>query len=159
MTRTLIPMTPEGLKKLQEELKFLKAVERPKIVQEIEAARGHGDLSENAEYDAAKEKQGLLSRRIAEVEDRLARAHVIDPSSLNHDRVVFGATVRLSDIDSGEEVRYQIVGVHESDVRQGKISVDSPIAKSLIGKELNDVVKVVTPRGTREFEILDIKYQ
>src|SRR3989338_2951498 len=101
MTRSPIPMTPEGLKKLQEELKHLKAVERPKIVAEIEEARGNGDLYENAEYDAAKEKQAQLSRRIAEVEDRISRAHVIDPSSLNHDRIVFGATVRLSDVDSG----------------------------------------------------------
>lgn len=152
-------MTPEGHKKLYAELKHLKAVERPKNVAEIEAARGHGDLSENAEYEAAKERQGLITRRIAEIEDRLSRAHVIDPSKLNHEKVVFGATVKLSDVDSGEEVVYQIVGTHESDVRQGRISVESPIAKSLIGKEINEVVRVVTPRGFREFEILEIKYQ
>jgi transcription elongation factor GreA len=154
-----IPMTPEGYKKLQEELKRLKAVERPKIVHEIEVARGHGDLSENAEYEAAKEKQALLTRRIAELEDKLSRAHIIDPSQLDHEKVVFGATVKLVDTDSGEELFYQIVGADESDVRRGKISVESPIAKSLIGKEINDVVKVTTPRGAREFAILEIKYQ
>lgn len=159
MSLTRIPMTPEGLKKLQDELKHLKAVERPKNIEDIEIARGHGDLSENAEYEAAKEKQSQISRRIAEVEDKISRAHVIDPSTLNHEKIVFGATVRLSDVDSGEEVQYQIVGGHESDVRQGKISVESPIAKSLIGKERDDVVKVMTPRGAREFAILEIKYQ
>ncbi len=159
MSLAKIPMTPEGYRKLQEELKRLKAVDRPQNVADIERARGHGEISENAEYDAAKERQGMISRRIAEVEDQLSRAQVIDPSSMNHEKIVFGATVRLGDTDSGEELFYQIVGVHESDVRQGKISVESPIAKSLIGKQIDDVVKVVTPRGSREFEILEIKYE
>lgn len=154
-----IPMTPQGHKKLQEELKHLKSVERPKIVNEIEVARGHGDLSENAEYDAAKEKQGLVMARIAELEDKLACAQIIDPATLTHDRIVFGASVRIVDVDSGEELAYQIVGAYESDVRQGKISIDSPIAKSLIGKEQSDVVRVVTPRGAREFEILEVVYR
>lgn len=159
MTITKIPMTPEGFRKLQEELKRIKSVERPRNMQDIEEARGHGDLSENAEYHAAKERQGHITRRLAELEDKLSRAQVIDPSKMDHDRVVFGASVRLKDVDSGEELQYRIVGADESDIPGGKISVESPIAKSLIGKELNDVVKVVTPRGAREFEILEIKYQ
>ena len=161
MSLIRIPMTPDGFKKLNEELKHLKSVERPKNIEDIETARGHGDIAENAEYEAAKEKQVHITRRIAEVEDKISRAHVIDPATLNlnHEKIVFGATVRLSDVDSGEEVQYQIVGGHESDVKQGKISVESPIAKSLIGKEMNDVVKVVTPRGAREFAILEVKYQ
>lgn len=154
-----LPMTPEGYQRLQDELKHLKSVERPKNIQDIEEARAHGDLKENAEYAAAKERQSHIAGRIVELEDRLARALVIDPATIDHHKIVFGATVRLSDVDSGETVTYQIVGGHESDVKQGKISIESPIAKSLIGKERNDVVKVVTPRGAREFEILDIKYQ
>lgn len=159
MTPSKIPMTPEGYKKLQEELKRIKSIDRPKNVLDIEVARAHGDISENAEYEAAKEKQVQITRRIAELEDKLSRAQIIDPSQLDHEKVVFGATVKLMDTDSGEELFYQIVGADESDVRQGKISVESPIAKSLIGKEINDVVKVVTPRGAREFAILEIKYQ
>lgn len=159
MSPQMIPMTPEGLKKLQEELKHLKSVERPRNVDDIEVARGHGDLSENAEYHAAKERQGHIALRLAQLEDKIARAQVIDPSTIDHHKVVFGATVRLSDADLGEEVSYQIVGADESDVKKGRISVESPIAKSLIGKELNDVVKVVTPRGPREFEILEIVYR
>ena len=159
MTQNLIPMTPEGLKRLQEDLKYLKSVERPKNIADIETARAHGDLSENAEYAAAKERQSHIAGRLAEIEDKIARAQVIDPSKLSHQKIVFGATVKLADVDSGEEVRYQIVGGHESDVKNGKISIESPIAKSLIGKEIGDVAKVVTPRGAREFEILEIKYQ
>ena len=154
-----IPMTPEGLKKLQEELKHLKSVERPRNIQDIEEARAHGDLKENAEYAAAKERQSHIAGRLVEVEDRIARAQVIDPSTINQEKIVFGATIRLSDVDSGDVVIYQIVGAHESDVKIGKISIDSPIAKSLIGKEQSDVVKVVTPRGAREFEILEIDYK
>ena len=159
MSRQDMPMTPEGYRKLQEELKHLKSVERPKNIQDIETARAHGDLKENAEYAAAKERQSHIAGRLIELEDRIARAQVIDPSSINHEKIVFGATVFLADVDSGEKITYQIVGGHESDVKIGKISIDSPIAKSLIGKEQNDVVKVVTPRGAREFEILEIKYQ
>lgn len=158
-TKQHAPMTPEGYRKLQEELKRLKSVERPKNVQDIETARAHGDLRENAEYHAAKERQSHIAGRIAHLEDRIARAQVIDPASITHEKVVFGATVRLSDVDSGDEIVYRIVGEHESDVKNGKISIESPIAKSMIGKEANDVIKVVTPRGSREFEILEIKYQ
>lgn len=154
-----VPITPEGYRRLQEELKRIKAVDRPQVVAEIEEARSHGDLTENAEYDAAKEHQLQITRRIAELEDKLSRAQVIDPSKLDHQKVVFGASVRLSDADSGEEHRYQIVGADESDISRGRISVESPLGRSLIGKEPNDVVTVVTPRGTREFEILEIKYQ
>jgi transcription elongation factor GreA len=159
MSGNPVPMTPEGFKRLQDELKHLKSVERPKNVQDIEVARAHGDLRENAEYHAAKEKQSHLAGRIAYLEDRIARAQVIDPSSIVHEKVVFGATVRITDVDSGEEIVYRIVGEHESDVKNGRISIESPIAKSLIGKEANDVVKVTTPRGAREFEILEIRYE
>jgi transcription elongation factor GreA len=159
MTKPHAPMTPDGYRKLLEELKHLKAVERPKNVQDIEIARAHGDLRENAEYHAAKERQSHIAGRIAYLEDRITRAQVIDPSTMNHEKVVFGATVKISDVDSGDEIIYQIVGEHESDVKNGKISIESPIAKSLIGKESGDVVKVVTPRGAREFEILEIKYE
>lgn len=159
MRRDPLPITPDGHRRLHEELKRMKAVERPRNVAEIEEARGHGDLSENAEYDAAKERQALITRRIAELEDKLSRAQVIDPSKLDHEKIVFGATVKLKDVDSGEDLSYQIVGADESDVKNGKISIESPLAKSLIGKESNDVVKVTTPRGAREFEILEIRYQ
>src|SRR5512141_2807042 len=129
-----IPMTKGGLLRLKEELKRLKYVERPKIVKEIAEARSHGDLSENAEYHAAKEKQSHLEGRILQVEDWIARAEVIDIGKLKGDRVVFGATVTLSDSDSGDEVRYQVVGELEADLKQGKISVASPIARAMIGK-------------------------
>jgi len=152
-------MTPEGFKKLQDELKHLKSVERPKNVQDIEIARAHGDLRENAEYHAAKERQSHIAARMAFLEDRIARAQVIDPATITHEKVVFGATVRVTDVDSGDEVVYRIVGEHESDIKNGKISIESPIAKSFIGKEAGDVVKVVTPRGAREFEILIVKYE
>jgi len=154
-----IPMTPDGLKKLQVELKHIKSVERPRNIEDIEIARAHGDLSENAEYTAAKERQAYLSLRMGQLEDTIARAQVIDPGTLDHSRIVFGATVGMSDVDSGEEVTYQIVGGHESDIKKGRISIDSPIAKSLIGKEVGDVARVVTPKGVRELEILSISYR
>lgn len=159
MTHASIPMTPQGLQKLKDELKKLKTVDRPKNIQEIEEARAHGDLSENAEYEAAKERQGQIAGRIAEIEDKISRAQVIDPSTLNHSKVVFGATVRLLDTESEEEITYQIVGADESDVKAGKISIQSPIAKSLIGKEEGDVAKIITPKGTRELEVLEISFQ
>ncbi|MFO1519170.1 MAG: transcription elongation factor GreA [bacterium] len=158
MKKDSIPITPQGLQKLKDELKRLKSVERPKIVQEIEVARGHGDLSENAEYEAAKEKQGQIMSRIAEVEDKIARAQVIDPSSLNHSKIVFGATVKLLDVNSGDETTYQIVGEDESNVKEGRISVQSVIAKHLIGKEVSDIVTIVTPKGKRELEVLEISF-
>jgi transcription elongation factor GreA len=144
-------MTRSGLLRLKEELKRLKAVERPKIVKEIAEARAHGDLSENAEYHAAKEKQSHLEGRVAQVEDWIARAEVIEVSKQKGDRVVFGATVTLADSD-GEEVRYRIVGELEADLKQGRISVTSPIARALIGKVEGDVVRVRAPGGEREYE-------
>lgn len=152
------PMTRMGYEQLREELKRLKTKDRYEVAREIEVARGHGDLSENAEYDAAKEKQGHLEARIRDMEDRLARAEVIDPAGLNGDRVVFGATVLLEDLESGEEVRMQIVGPDEADVKQGKISVHAPLARALIGKEVDDEVVVKAPGGTRTYGILEIRF-
>lgn len=154
-----VPMTPEGLLKLKDELKRLKTVERPQNIKDIETARAHGDISENAEYSAAKERQSHLSGRISELEDVISRAQVIDPATLTHEKVVFGATVRLSDEESGEELTYQIVGIHESDVKAGKISVESPLAKSLIGKMEGDLVVLKTGKGAKEYEVLEIVYR
>jgi transcription elongation factor GreA len=153
---TKYPITPEGLKKLQEELKRLKSVERPKVIEAISEARGHGDISENAEYDAAKEQQAFLEKKIREIENNIANADVVDPASMSTDRVVFGLQVTVQDLDSGEEVSYQIVGVDEADLAQQRISVTSPVARALIGKTVGDVVQVQIPRGLRELEILDI---
>ncbi len=154
-----IPMTPHGLVKLKEELKHLLSVERPKIILAIEEARAHGDLSENAEYDAAKNRQGQINSRMMEIEDKIARAQVIDPATLVSDKIVFGAKVKLLDLDSEEEVNYQIVGAEESDVKEGRISILSPIAKSLIGKKQSEIVKITTPKGSREFEVLKILFE
>ena len=153
------PMTAEGLAKLEEELKQLKAAERPAIIRAIAEARAHGDLSENAEYHAAREKQSFIEGRIAELEAKLSNAQVIDPKSVNADgRVVFGATVDLEDQDSSEQVTYQIVGDDEADIKEGKISVSSPLARALIGKYAGDVVEFQAPGGTREYEVLDVRY-
>ena len=152
-----IPMTAEGRAKVQEELSRLKSVERSKIVKEIEAARGHGDLSENAEYHAAKERQGHVESRIRLLEDYLARAEVIDISRIDGSRVVFGVTVRLVDVNNDQELTYRIVGDLESDLQKGLISVNSPIAKALIGKEVGDQVTVQVPGGRRELEITEIQ--
>lgn len=154
-----IPITPEGLTKLKEELKRWKQVEKPKNIKDIEIARAHGDLSENAEYSAAKERQSHIAGRISELEDVISRAQVINPSTLNHEKIYFGATVTLADADSGEEFTYQIVGIHESDVKQGKISVESPMAKSLIGKEEGDSVVMKKAGGDVEYEILVVEYR
>ena len=151
-------MTPEGHATLQEELKRLKSVERPKIVREIEEARAHGDLSENAEYHAAKDRQGHIEGRIRLVDDKLARAQVIDGTGQGTDRVSFGVTVVLSDADSGDEVSYRIVGEDQADVNQGMISVTSPIARALMGKEIDASVRVQVPKGMRELEILEIRF-
>ncbi len=158
MADARMPITKAGLVRLKEELKRLKYVERPKIVKEIAEARSHGDLSENAEYHAAKEKQSHLAGRIIQVEDWIARAEVIDITRLRGDRVVFGATVTLADGDSGDEVRYRIVGELEADLKQGKISVTSPIARAMIGKQQGDSVKVRTPGGEREYEINAVEF-
>lgn len=152
-----IPMTRAGHQKLMDELKQLKTVERPAIVREIEEARAHGDLSENAEYKFAKEKQGHIEGRIQQVEDWLARAEVIDVSRLKGDKVVFGAKVSLLDLDTEKTVKYQIVGEVEADLKQGLISVNSPLARSLIGREEGDEVVVRTPGGERVYEILEVE--
>jgi transcription elongation factor GreA len=153
------PMTVVGVEKLKAELHRLKTVERPRIIQAIAEARSHGDLSENAEYHAAKEQQGFVEGRIAELDMKLATAQIIDPKTVNADgRVVFGATLRLMEENSGQEVTYQIVGDHEADIAKGMISISSPIARALIGKELGDVVEVQVPGGVRSYEILDIRY-
>ena len=152
-------MTVVGAEKLKTELHRLKTVERPRIIQAIAEARSHGDLSENAEYHAAKEQQGFVEGRIAELDMKLATAQIIDPKTVNADgRVVFGATLRLMEENSGQEVTYQIVGDHEADIAKGMISISSPIARALIGKELGDVVEVQVPGGVRSYEILDIRY-
>ncbi len=153
-----VPMTLEGYENLMAELKRLKTKDRYQIAKEIEIARDHGDLSENAEYDAAKDKQGHIEAKIRDLEDKLARADVIDPSKLDSDKVVFGATVVLEDLDTGEEIRVQIVGPEEGDVKQGKISVHSPMARALIGKELEDEAVVKAPGGTRSYEVKDIQF-
>lgn len=153
------PMTVVGAEKLKTELQRLKTVERPRIIQAIAEARSHGDLSENAEYHAAKEQQGFVEGRIAELELKLATAQIIDPKTVNaNGRVVFGATLSLKDEQAGIEVTYQIVGDHEADIALGMISISSPIARALIGKELGDVVEVQVPGGVRNYEILEIRY-
>ena len=151
-----VPMTARGYEQIKQDLKQLQSVERPKNVADIEEAIAHGDLSENAEYHAAKEHQGHLEARISLLEDRIARAQVIDPSSQNTDQVRFGCTVRLQDVETGDEVRYMIVGEDESDASQGRISVTSPVGRALVGKAVDDSVEVKVPKGTREFDVLEI---
>ena len=154
------PMTPQGHAALESELKQLKTIERPRITQAIAEAREHGDLKENAEYHAAREQQGMTEARIRDIEAKLGGAEVIDPTQLNQDgRVVFGVTVVLEDVDTGEERRYKIVGEDEADVKLGKISVGSPIARGLIGKSEGDEAKIQTPSGLVEFEILTVLYE
>ena len=152
-------MTFEGHEALVEEVKFLKSVERPRIIKAIAEARAHGDLSENAEYHAAKEQQGLNESRVLELEDKLSRAEVIDVSKLSGNNVMFGATVTLIDEDTEEEVKYQIVGEMEGDVKKGKVSVTSPIARAMIGKTVGDSVEVTTPGGGKSYEILKVSFK
>jgi len=152
------PMTAQGAEKLREELNELKRVARPKVIQAIAEAREHGDLKENAEYHAAREQQGFIEGRIAEIEAKLATAQIIDVTKIDTDKVVFGATVDLVEVESGAEVTYQIVGDDEADIKAGKISVSSPIARALIGKQIDDVAQVRAPGGIREYEIVDIRY-
>lgn len=152
-------MTAEGYKSLEEEIKFLKSVERPRIIKAIAEARAHGDLSENAEYHAAKEQQGLNESRVVELEDKISRAEVIDVSKLSGSTVKFGASVHLVDEDTEEEVTYQIVGEIEADVKKGRVSITSPIARALIGKSVGDSVEVNTPGGGKSYEILKIEYR
>ncbi len=154
-----IPLTTAGAEALKAELHQLKTVARPNVILAIQEARSHGDLSENAEYDAAKERQSFIEGRIAELEGKLSNAQIIDPSSIDSDgRVVFGATVELEDSDSGDVVTYQIVGEDEADIKRGKISNSSPIGRALIGKYAGDVAEVQAPGGLRSYEILDVKY-
>jgi len=153
-----VPMTRAGYEKLEQELRHLKSVERPQIVREIEAARAHGDISENAEFHAAKESQSHLEGRVRLLEDKLARAQVIDTTGQVADKVRFGVTVALEDVESGEQVTYTILGEDESDVSQGRISVTSPVARALLGKAVGASVTVRVPKGTRELEILEIRF-
>lgn len=152
-------MTPQGAAKLREELKYLKEVERPQISRDIGVAREHGDLSENAEYHAAKERQGLIEARIKDLEDKLARAEIIDPSTLSGSRVAFGATVTLLNVSTDEEVTYRIVGPDEADLNQGTISVTSPLARALIGREAGDEIKVRMPAGERVYEVISVEFR
>jgi len=155
-----IPLTARGAQRLQEELQRLKAVDRPEIIQAIAEARAQGDLSENAEYDSARERQAFIEGRIQELEGMLSNAQIIDPASVQADgQVVFGATVTIEALESGERVSYQIVGDAEADIRDNRISVSSPVARALIGKTEGDVVEVHAPVGMREYEILTIRYE
>ena len=154
-----IPLTVKGAELMRAELHQLKTVERPKVIASIQEARTHGDLSENAEYDAAKERQSFIEGRIVELEGKLANAQIIDPAHVDADgRCVFGATVELEEVGSGEPVTYQIVGDDDADIKSGKISISSPIARALIGKYSGDVAEVKAPGGIKEYEILDVKY-
>ncbi len=152
-------MTLQGAAALKEELKNLKSVRRPAIVEAIAIARAHGDLSENAEYHAAKEEQAFIEGTIKSIEDKLGRANIIDPASIDSDRIVFGASVSLIDMETDQQVDYQIVGVDEADIEHGKVSITSPIARALIGKEEGDIAVVQAPSGEREYEITGLAYR
>jgi transcription elongation factor GreA len=154
-----VPMTKQGLADLEDELRQLKSVERPAVIKAIAQAREHGDLSENAEYHAARERQGFIESRLGILEDAVSRADVIDTSELSGDTVRFGATVKVADEDSDEEITYQIVGPHESDADAGRLSVTSPLARALIGKTAGDTVEVTTPGGSRGYEVLKVSFK
>jgi transcription elongation factor GreA len=155
-----IPMTVEGAERLKAELHRLKTVERPAVIQALADARSQGDLSENADYDAAKERQGFIEGRISEVEAKLAHAQVIDPSEIEADgRVVFGATVEIEDLESGDRRAYRIVGDDEADIKESKISVNSPIARALIGKSEGDTADVQAPGGVKSYEVIGVRYE
>lgn len=153
-----VPMTPEGQVRLREEMRRLKDVDLPQVVKDIGTAREHGDLSENAEYHAAKDRQGMIVARISFIEQTLSRAEVIDPSKLSGSKIQFGARVKLVNLDSEEEQTFQIVGPEEADIKLGRISVASPLSRGLLGHEVGDEVKVTMPAGPRTFEILEISY-
>jgi transcription elongation factor GreA len=159
MSMERFPMTVEGYKTVEAELQRLKSEERPRIIAAIAEARAHGDLSENAEYHAAKEQQGWNEARVAELEDKISRAEIVDPKTLSGDKIKFGATVSLEDEDTGEEVKYKIVGDLEANVKDGKISISSPIARALIGKEPGDSAEVTTPKGSRSYEVLKVEWK
>jgi len=154
-----VPVTPDGFQKIQEELERLLKVERPKNIQAIAEARAHGDLSENAEYHAAKERQSFLEGRIQELQTKIARAEVIDPSKISQDKAAFGATVKVLDIAADEEYVFTLVGVEEADVKHGKISISSPVGRALLGKEVGDTVIIKAPARTMEYEILEIAFE
>jgi transcription elongation factor GreA len=153
-----VPMTAEGHQRLQEELKYLIRIERPKVVQDIAEARSHGDLSENAEYDAAKNRQGFVEGRIQEINSKIALAQVIDPKTIKSDKIVFGAKVTLFDVDTEQEVSYQIVGDDEADIKVSKISISSPVGRALIGHRVDEEVSIVVPSGIRLYEVTNIEY-
>jgi transcription elongation factor GreA len=153
------PMTPRGQQALRDELKRLREVERPKNVLDIEEARAHGDLKENAEYHAAKERQGFIEGRSRDIESILAQAEVIDPGKLSGSKVVFGATVKLTDTDSGDESTYTIVGDHEADIKAGRIAISAPLARAMIGRENGDTVSLKTGKGLREYQIADVRFE
>ncbi|AUZ05559.1 MULTISPECIES: transcription elongation factor GreA [Vitreoscilla] len=154
-----VPLTVRGAQLLKDELQHLKSVERPSVIEAIAEARSHGDLSENAEYDAAKERQGFIEGRIADLEGKLSYAHIVDPKELDADgKIVFAATVTIEDCDTEDQMTYQIVGDDEADIKQGKVSVSSPIARALIGKYEGDVAEVQAPGGVREYEIVTVQY-
>jgi len=153
-----VPMTPEGQARLRDELKRLKEVEAPQVIKDIATAREHGDLSENAEYHAARERQGMIVARINHIEQSLSRAEVIDPNKIQSDKVQFGAKLKLSNVDTGDEISYQIVGPEEANLDEGRISVASPLARALLGHFVGDEVKVRLPNGQRTYEILDLRY-
>ncbi|MAI11296.1 MAG: transcription elongation factor GreA [Rhodospirillaceae bacterium TMED167] len=154
-----LPMTAEGLKSLEDELKRLRGEERPAVIKAIEVAREHGDLSENAEYHAARDRQSFIEGRLAELEDMISRADVIDPKTLSGKIVRFGATVKLADEDTDEESTYQIVGSHEADIESGRLSLTSPLARALIGKTVSDSVEVTTPGGSKSYEVLRVSFK
>ena len=154
-----LPMTPRGLTRLQEELKALKSVERPQVIRALEEARAHGDLSENAEYHAAKERQAFIEGRVAELEDKIARAEVIDPSTLTGKEIKFGATVTLVDEDTEEKAVYQIVGPDEADIAAKRLSISAPLARALIGKTVGDNVEVTTPAGSKSYEVVKVQFR
>lgn len=153
------PMTVRGKEMLNKELKNLIQVERPEAIKAIEEARGHGDLSENADYDAAKERQGFIESRISEIQAKLSNAEVIEPSEIKSERIVFGATVKLIDLETDKEVKYQLVGVDEADIKSGLLSVFSPLGRALIGKKTGDVVEVQSPKGDKEYEIVSFEFK
>lgn len=153
------PITPAGKEKLKKELRHLIEVERPAVVLAIEVARAHGDLSENAEYDYAKDKQGMIEAKIRDLEAKLGMAEVIDPTTLSGDKVMFGATVSLEDVDTEEELQYQLLGTFEADLKAGIISVESPIGRALLGKEIDDEITINVPRGKRTVLITDVEYK
>jgi len=153
------PMTVTGKNKLDEELKNLLQVERPAVIKAIEVARGHGDLSENADYDAAKERQGFIEARIGEIQAKIAVAEVVDPAEVKSDKIVFGATVELLDLDSDETKKYQLVGVDEASIKDGLLSVFSPLGRALIGKKKSDIVEFNSPKGDKEYEVVKFSFK